>query len=83
LGAVVALAPSGVVPAGRNARGLYNPCAHEAESPGLLGPRFRGDDGGKMEQDVDARHIGVQSTPSFGRLWPDMTKGCVFAWMTG
>ena len=26
-------------------------------------------------EDVDARHIGVQSTPSFRRLWPGMTKG--------
>jgi hypothetical protein len=25
------------------------------------------------DQDVDARHIGVQSTPFFERLWPGMT----------
>jgi hypothetical protein len=24
-------------------------------------------------KDVDARHIGVQCTPFFGRLWPGMT----------
>jgi hypothetical protein len=26
------------------------------------------------EKDVDARHIGVRSTPSFERLWPGMTR---------
>ena len=26
------------------------------------------------QKDVDARHMGVRSTPSFGRLWPGITE---------